>query len=72
MAYALQLHDGIVLVRNLPGVLPAMADVVEVDGRSWRVLERRMRVSASHDGERVVECVVVVEPEAAPIVRADG
>lgn len=72
MTYALELHDGIVLARGLPGPLPSFADVVEVDGRSWRVLERRMRVSAPHDGEHTVECVVVVEPEAAPIWRADG
>jgi hypothetical protein len=63
MAYALELHDGFVLVRNLPGVLPSMADVVEVDGRSWRVLEVRHRYGELVGGERGEEHVAIVEPE---------
>lgn len=58
MSYQLELLDGIVLARGLPGPTPALADVVEVDGRSWRVLERRHRINADRD-----ESEQVVEPE---------
>lgn len=58
--YALELLDGIVLARGLPGPTPAMADVVELDGRSWRVLEVRLRVNAERDA---VEVVAIVESE---------
>lgn len=63
MAYALELGDGIVLARNLPGPTPSFSDIVEVDGRSWRVLEVRHRVSEAVAGERAVEHVAIVEPE---------
>jgi hypothetical protein len=63
MAYALELADGIVLARGLPGALPSFSDVVEVDGRSWRVLEVRHRYGEAVDGERGEEHVAIVEAE---------
>lgn len=63
MSYAIELSDGIVIARGLPGPLPSMTDIVEVDGHSWRVLEVRHRIGEPVQGERAAEYIAIVEPE---------